>query len=170
MCLICVGDVVLQRLYKSTRKESITNSSRGIIMKKSMITISLIALAVSAFSVGAQAKPNLSITSISEAQANAMQSQGVSSGSSISTTVTIGGRDVRSGHQVTHLSVHNKVRQKWLAKQANVFIKHAVAMYEVRKGDSLYKIAKRYNTTVKRIVHINKLKSTTIQAGQMLEV
>ena len=139
-------------------------------MKKSIITTSLIALAVSAFSVGAQAKPNLSITSISEAQANAMRSHGVSRGSSISTTVTIGGRDVQSGHRVTHLRVNNKARQKWLAKQAKVFIKHAVAMYEVRKGDTLYKIAKRYNTTIERIMRINKLRSTTIQVGQILEV
>ncbi len=139
-------------------------------MKKSIITTSLIALAVSAFSVGAQAKPNLSITSISEAQANAMRSQGVSRGSSISTMVTIGGRDVQSGHQVTHLRVNNKVRQKWLARQAKVFIKHAVAMYEVRKGDTLYRIAQRYNTTVERIMRINKLRSTTIHVGQILEV
>lgn len=139
-------------------------------MKKSIITTSLIALAVSAFSVGVQAKPNLSIISISEAQANAMRSQGVSRGSSISTTVTIGGKNVRSRHQVTHLQVNNKARQKWLARQAKVFIKHAVAMYEVRKGDTLYRIAQRYNTTVERIMRINKLRSTTIHVGQMLAV
>jgi LysM repeat protein len=159
-------------------------------MKKSIITTSLIALAVSAFSVGAQAKPNLSITSISEAQANAMRSQGVSRGSSISTTVTIGGKNVQSRRyrrvRVEVPGTSQVARQKWLAKsavkrvpargpqyrwvnKAKVF-KHAVAMHEVSKGDTLYKIAKRYNTTVERIMRINQLRSTTIHVGQMIKV
>jgi LysM repeat protein len=165
-------------------------------MKKTIITTGLIALAVSAFSAGVQAKPNLSITPISEAQANAMRSQGVSRGSSISTTVTIGGRGVRSNtvcdqhgnkyRTAAHArrvglsdadfgatycdSYKPHLRQKWLAKQAKVIIKHAVAMYTVRKGDTLYRIAKRYETTVERLMRINKLRSTTIHIGQTLKV
>ncbi len=165
-------------------------------MKKSIITTSLIALAVSAFSVGAQAKPNLSITSISEAQANAMRSHGVSRGSSISTTVTIGGKNVQSNivcdehgnkyRTIAHArraglshsefgatycdSYKPHLRQRWLARQARVIIKHAVALYRVHKGDTLYKIAKRYETTVERIMRINHLRSTTIHVGQTLKI
>jgi LysM repeat protein len=165
-------------------------------MKKISITTGLIALAISAFSVGVQAKPNLSITPISEAQANAMRSQGVARGSSISTTVTIGNQDVQPntvcdqhGNKYKTAAHARRIglsdadfgttycngykphlRQKWLAKQAKIIMQHAVATYTVRKGDTLYKIAKRYETTVERLVQINKLKSTTIHIGQILKV
>jgi LysM repeat protein len=143
-------------------------------MKISMFTTSLIALAVSIFSISAQAeetkRPNLSITSISGAQLNLMKSQGVSRGSSLSTTVTIGGREVRSDSNTTYLNANSQVRQKWLTKKAKVLIRDAVAYYEVQKGDSLSKIAQRYDTTIERMMRINKLKSTKILVGQMLKL
>lgn len=40
--------------------------------------------------------------------------------------------------------------------------------YVVRKGDSLYKIAEAYNTTVSKIVTINNLTSTMIYPNQVL--
>ncbi|MDB9822759.1 LysM peptidoglycan-binding domain-containing protein [Deltaproteobacteria bacterium] len=45
-----------------------------------------------------------------------------------------------------------------------------VSEYVVKKGDSLWKIAKRYNTTVNAIKSINKLQSTTLQIGQVLRI
>ncbi len=38
----------------------------------------------------------------------------------------------------------------------------------VRKGDSLFTIAKRYGTTTKKIQELNHLKTTTLQKGQVL--
>ena len=40
--------------------------------------------------------------------------------------------------------------------------------YTVKKGDSLYSIAKRYNTTVKDITRLNNLTSNSLTVGQLL--
>jgi membrane-bound lytic murein transglycosylase D len=40
----------------------------------------------------------------------------------------------------------------------------------VRKGDSLYNIAKRYGTTTKKIQELNNLQSTLLQEGQLLQI
>ncbi|CAB1084029.1 Membrane-bound lytic murein transglycosylase D [Olavius algarvensis Delta 1 endosymbiont] len=40
----------------------------------------------------------------------------------------------------------------------------------VRKGDSLYIIAKHYGTTTKKIQELNRLKSTTLHIGQVLKI
>jgi LysM repeat protein len=45
-----------------------------------------------------------------------------------------------------------------------------VAEYVVKKGDSLWKIAKNYNTTVNTIKSLNNLKSTNLQIGQILKI
>ena len=42
--------------------------------------------------------------------------------------------------------------------------------YTVKKGDSLYTIAKAYNTTVSELSDINMLTNTTIFPGQVLLV
>ena len=43
-------------------------------------------------------------------------------------------------------------------------------MYTVVKGDSLYKIAQKYNTAVDKIVDLNNLKNTNLQVGQILRI
>ena len=45
-----------------------------------------------------------------------------------------------------------------------------VLNYVVQKGDSLYSIAKKYNTTVQEISNYNNLKSNTLQIGQILKI
>ena len=47
---------------------------------------------------------------------------------------------------------------------SNMFI------YTVKKGDSLYNIAKKYNTTVKEIIALNGLKNTNLSIGQQLRI
>ena len=43
-------------------------------------------------------------------------------------------------------------------------------MYTVKSGDTLYKIATKYNTTAQKIIDLNYLKSTTITPGQVLRI
>lgn len=40
--------------------------------------------------------------------------------------------------------------------------------YTVLKGDTLYSISKKYNTTVKALQHLNRLKNTSLNIGQVL--
>ena len=43
-------------------------------------------------------------------------------------------------------------------------------LYTVKKGDSLYSIASRYNTTVNEIVSLNNLTSNNLSIGQVLRI
>lgn len=42
--------------------------------------------------------------------------------------------------------------------------------YTVKKGDSIYSIARNYNTTVDKIMNLNNLKSTNLSIGQVLKI
>ena len=42
--------------------------------------------------------------------------------------------------------------------------------YKVKRGDSLYKIAKKYNTSVSEIMKLNNLKSANLSIGQILKI
>lgn len=42
--------------------------------------------------------------------------------------------------------------------------------YTVQKGDSLYSIAKRFNTTVPNLIELNNLSSNILQIGQILKI
>ncbi len=43
-------------------------------------------------------------------------------------------------------------------------------MYTVKSGDTLYKIATKYNTTAQKIIDLNYLKSTNITPGMVLRI
>jgi len=45
-----------------------------------------------------------------------------------------------------------------------------VLTYEVRKGDSLWGVARRHGTTTKTIMSLNQLRSTRLRVGQVLKV
>jgi LysM repeat protein len=42
--------------------------------------------------------------------------------------------------------------------------------YSVRQGDSLFTLAKKFNTTAKKIKEVNRLKADSIQVGQTLKI
>ena len=42
--------------------------------------------------------------------------------------------------------------------------------YVVKSGDSLYSIAKRFNTTVSELISLNSLKNSTLSIGQVLQI
>ena len=46
----------------------------------------------------------------------------------------------------------------------------AMFMYTVKSGDTLYSIARKYNTTADKIIAINYLKNTNLQVGQVLRI
>ena len=49
-------------------------------------------------------------------------------------------------------------------------IKEEYTVYIVKKGDSLYQIAKKYNTTVEEIKKLNNLKSNLLSINQELYI
>lgn len=42
--------------------------------------------------------------------------------------------------------------------------------YTVKKGDSLYALAKKYNTTVPKIIELNNLKNSNLSIGQIIKI
>jgi LysM repeat protein len=42
------------------------------------------------------------------------------------------------------------------------------AYYEVKKGDTLYSLSRKFNTTVAKLKEINGLKSNILSVGQQL--
>lgn len=56
-----------------------------------------------------------------------------------------------------------------VAKEPRIVERHYF-WYRVRRGDSLYKIARRFKTNVRRIKSINKLKHNVIRVGQRLKI
>jgi LysM repeat protein len=42
------------------------------------------------------------------------------------------------------------------------------AYYEVKKGDTLYSLSRKFNTTVAKLKEINGLKSNTLSIGQQI--
>lgn len=55
-------------------------------------------------------------------------------------------------------------------KQGNKKAKHAVAKHTVKKGESLYSIAKKYNTNVDAIKKVNRMKGSDLKVGQTIKL
>jgi hypothetical protein len=60
----------------------------------------------------------------------------------------------------------NKKKSKYTASKRN----KKIVTHKVRSGETLYRIAKRYRTSVHKIMRINGLKSTKIRVGKRLKV
>lgn len=158
-------------------------------MKKVLYTLGVLTLAVSAFSVTAQASPNgvvsLAATEISYgSQAVPLHSTKEvvtynGFGKVVETTrktkkgnvVQVVQND-REGNKVSttkYLNQQGHVVKRVVKKFAQVASVHHHKSYTVKRGDTLNKIADRFHTTVARLMHINKLYSTTIYIGQKIK-
>lgn len=90
---------------------------------------------------------------------------------------TLYGISNQYGVSVTELAELNKVDAKTLqiGQVLNIPDKSGtnpnnMFMYTVVGGDTLYKIAKKYNTTVSKIIDLNYLKSPNLSIGQVLRI
>jgi len=62
------------------------------------------------------------------------------------------------------------VIEECIGEDYTIPISNNVINYTVKKGDSLYKIANAYNTSVSAIQNLNNLKSNTLSIGQILKI
>ncbi|WP_317162499.1 LysM peptidoglycan-binding domain-containing protein [Flavobacterium haoranii] len=44
------------------------------------------------------------------------------------------------------------------------------SMYTIQKGDTLYSLSKKFNTTVEEIKRLNKLNDNSLSIGQIIKV
>ena len=52
----------------------------------------------------------------------------------------------------------------------NYYLRNSVTTYTVQKGDSLYSISKKFNTTPTTLMMLNNLSNTLLNIGQVLIV
>jgi len=90
---------------------------------------------------------------------------------------TLYGISNQYGVSVTELAELNGIKGSSLAVGTVLKIPNAAGtnpnnmfMYTVKSGDTLYKIATKYNTTPQKIIDLNYLKSTNIVPGQVLRI
>lgn len=90
---------------------------------------------------------------------------------------TLYGVSNQYGVSVTELVELNKVDAKTLQigqvlkiPDKNGTNPNNMFIYTVQKGDTLYNIAKKYNTTVSKIIDLNYLKSPNLSIGQELRI
>lgn len=60
--------------------------------------------------------------------------------------------------------------EECFGEEYNGIIPSSTIEYVVKSGDSLYKIAKRYNTSVSDLLKINNLSNSNLQIGQILKI
>ena len=90
---------------------------------------------------------------------------------------TLYGISNQFGVSVTELASLNKVNANTLKIGQVLTIPSKLGtnpnnmfMYTVKSGDTLYKIAQKYNTTVPKIMDLNYLKNTNLTIGQVLRI
>ena len=74
---------------------------------------------------------------------------------------------IYAGQLLKITSVPNKSATR---RQNNTNKFAGVIEHRVRRGDSLYRIARQYNTSIRRIKRINKLKKSNIYPGQIIKI
>ncbi len=79
----------------------------------------------------------------------------------------------RFGVSPRQLSVQNQIEGDEITPDQRIFIPiqiSKVITYTVQSGDSLYSIARQYNTLIESIVQLNRLQGTALDAGQRLVI
>ena len=66
--------------------------------------------------------------------------------------------------------VHNKTARKWYKKSRRRSKRSRYVHYKVRRGDNLYRIAKKHGTTVKKIKRLNRIRGNKIWPGKRLKI
>ncbi|NPA52889.1 MAG: transglycosylase SLT domain-containing protein [Aquificae bacterium] len=74
------------------------------------------------------------------------------------------------GYYVNIPTTSIRLTLKTSDKIKKVSYKRNYLYYKVKKGDTLYKVAKKFNISINKIKQINKLKKNTIYEGQILKI
>ena len=90
---------------------------------------------------------------------------------------TLYGISNQFGVSVTELAELNGIKGSFLQIGKELLIPNNsgtnpnnMFMYTVKSGDTLYGIARKYNTTVDEIMKLNYFKNTTLQPGQVIRI
>ena len=90
---------------------------------------------------------------------------------------TLYGISNQFGVSVTELAELNGIKGSFLQIGKELLIPsnsgtnpNNIFMYTVKSGDTLYGIARKYNTTVDEIMKLNYFKSTILQSGQVIRI
>ncbi len=84
-------------------------------------------------------------------------------------------------HLDTIKTLHTTINSKVMSLKKNVLLltfflscqfifSQQVVSHEVKAGDTLYSLSKKYNVSVQSIQKMNNLNSETIKAGQVLRI
>ena len=91
----------------------------------------------------------------------------------VQTGDTLYGISKQFGIPVSELKSINNLKENTILRPGLVLkipTNETTIIYIVKKGDSLYKIAKKYDTTVSEIIRINNLPTTALYINQELRI
>lgn len=100
------------------------------------------------------------------AKRNRMEAEGIPD---LGQKIKLTGRRVRRKHAPTWKFPNEQIDLQNPADRNSIEIAEGRA-HMVQKGENLYRIALKYNTSVKKLVAINQLKSTDLYIGQVLKI
>ena len=64
----------------------------------------------------------------------------------------------------------NKSREKKLSKKQSLVQSEIKLMYNVKKGDTLYSISKKFNISISELIELNNISNNNLSIGQSLKV
>lgn len=95
----------------------------------------------------------------------------VKSGDSLYSIANRYGTTVNELKNLNNLTSNNlRIGQKLIVPTKEEEQIEESGIYTVKSGDSLYSIAKQYNTTISELMNLNKLNTTTLSIGQKLKL
>lgn len=96
----------------------------------------------------------------------------VEKGDSLSKIANMFNTDVNTIKEINNLTSNTIYVGQTLQVPSNIVVDNNInsGEYIVEKGDSLWKIAKKFNTTVDNLIFLNNLSTTILQVGDVLKV